>query len=508
MLGTYNEPISVFLSSAPEDEELLKKFKTSLRSLGDIICVWADSDINLGQEQTKEISAQLNAADLILLLISPDYIASDHCNKVMQRALQRRSSKVCVIPIILRHGHYMNVQFHGLQTLPGIDKPITSREWSDSDEAFQYVVTGIHKAIEELLKSRHVQVTDQPDLTTRVLPPLHEEYVLPEVPLSALIARNPRGCFFKVKWPSIIVIFFIITTLSIIAFAHIYPAPITVMITPNNNTLNDNYLITAVTGVPNASQGQIQARVFSFTTPPQSKTVGATGIMQKAGVKAIGKLTFYNGMTTDQTVPIGTPFYVHGVTVVNLVDAQIPAAVPPMMGQITVPAQAINVGSDGNVAALAINQPCCSSNNTIFVRNLSAFTGGQDDLDYTFVKQSDIEGAASSLDQSLTPSARSSLQTQVHSNEALIASPQCAKKVSSNHNVGDRVDKVDVTVVITCTGEVYDKQALEKMTTNLLKQEATQKLSANYVLVDNMVKTKVTRITVVDSVKGMKTSAD
>ncbi len=89
-------------------------------------------------------------ASVILLLISPDFMASDYCYSIkMQRALQRHAThKAHVIPIILRPVDWHGAPFGELQYLPLDGKPVTT--WDNLDEAFLDVARGIRKAIEFL----------------------------------------------------------------------------------------------------------------------------------------------------------------------------------------------------------------------------------------------------------------------------------------------------------------------------------------------------------------------
>jgi hypothetical protein len=60
------------------------------------------SDISAGAEREQEISKQLNAAQIILLLVSPDFLASDKCHRETLQALKKQSRGTArVIPIFL-----------------------------------------------------------------------------------------------------------------------------------------------------------------------------------------------------------------------------------------------------------------------------------------------------------------------------------------------------------------------------------------------------------------------
>ena len=143
--------IKVFYSYARADDKLrneLEKHLSLLKRQGEI-SAWHDREIGAGQEWAKEIDAHLNSADLILLLVSPDFMASDYCYDVeLKRALERHESgEARVIPIILRPVDWQGTPFGKLKPLPTNGIPIS--RWPDRDEAFCDVVRGIRKSIEE-----------------------------------------------------------------------------------------------------------------------------------------------------------------------------------------------------------------------------------------------------------------------------------------------------------------------------------------------------------------------
>lgn len=147
-------PIKIFFCYAHEDEPLLNKLKTHLKPLQrqGIIDVWYDRDISAGTEWEREISEQLNSAQIILLLVSPDFMDSDYCYSVeMKRSMERHEGKdACVIPIILRPVYWQKAPFGRLQALPTDGKPIESSNWHNLDEAFFSVAEGIREVVDKL----------------------------------------------------------------------------------------------------------------------------------------------------------------------------------------------------------------------------------------------------------------------------------------------------------------------------------------------------------------------
>jgi WD40 repeat protein len=146
--------VKIFFCYAHEDERLLNKLKSHLSPLRRqrLIEIWHDRDISAGLKWEKEINKNLNEADIILLLISPDFMDSDYCyGKEMQRALERdQRGEARAIPVILRPVYWQSV-LGTLQALPRDGQPIISTSWHTEDEAFLNVVNGIRKVIEDLI---------------------------------------------------------------------------------------------------------------------------------------------------------------------------------------------------------------------------------------------------------------------------------------------------------------------------------------------------------------------
>src|SRR5450631_3200660 len=142
-------PLEVFCCYAREDLEILTHFQKHLASLQrqGLITMWSDSNINAGAEWEKELHQHLESADIILLLISPDFMASDYCYSTeMGRAIARHNEgSAVVIPILLRSTFWLNAPFAKLQMVPTDAKPITS--WSDRDDAFHDITRQVNQVV-------------------------------------------------------------------------------------------------------------------------------------------------------------------------------------------------------------------------------------------------------------------------------------------------------------------------------------------------------------------------
>lgn len=145
-------PREVFYSYAHEDEVLcneLEKHLSTLHRQG-LISSWHDRQIVAGTDWALTIDTHLETASLILLLVSSDFLASDYCYGIeMKRALERHQmNEARVIPILLRPVEWHGAPFESLQVLPTNTQPVTL--WSNQDEAFANIATGIRRAIEDL----------------------------------------------------------------------------------------------------------------------------------------------------------------------------------------------------------------------------------------------------------------------------------------------------------------------------------------------------------------------
>jgi tetratricopeptide (TPR) repeat protein len=158
-----SETVQVFYSYAHEDERLLERFNTHLSSLKreKKIATWYDRDIHAGSDWASTINSHVNTADIILLLISPDFIASDYCySNEAQRALERhRAGEARVIPIILKPVDWQHTPLSELQALPRDGKPITS--YSDQDEACLEVAQRIRRVVKEMCERQTTQRSSQ-----------------------------------------------------------------------------------------------------------------------------------------------------------------------------------------------------------------------------------------------------------------------------------------------------------------------------------------------------------
>lgn len=151
------EPVNVFISYAHSDEhfkdELVKRLSNLKRQ--NVIDVWHDRLIDAGDEWDPLIRRELENADLILFLLSPDFLASPYIESVeMKIGLARcASSEARVIPIILRPCDWNeDPQLNRLAALPKDARPVTQWEQigRNEDEAFLDITRGLRRVAERI----------------------------------------------------------------------------------------------------------------------------------------------------------------------------------------------------------------------------------------------------------------------------------------------------------------------------------------------------------------------
>ena len=127
---------------------------SSLRQQG-VISSWHDRQIVAGSEWEEEIDRHMRTADIILLLVSPDFVNSKYCYDIELPYAMRRheAGEAYVVPILLRPvARWKNLTFARLQVYPSGGVPIT--QWADPDNGFVDVAEGIAEAVEKLLERR------------------------------------------------------------------------------------------------------------------------------------------------------------------------------------------------------------------------------------------------------------------------------------------------------------------------------------------------------------------
>ena len=144
--------INVFFSYSHRDDDLRNEMEIHLSTLKrqGVIDTWHDRRIGSGKDIDAEIDTNLELADIILLLVSPYFIASDYCYNIeMKRAIERHNrGDARVIPVILHPCDWHNTPFGKLRATPSDGKPIS--KFPNKHDAFLEVVKDIRGVVQEI----------------------------------------------------------------------------------------------------------------------------------------------------------------------------------------------------------------------------------------------------------------------------------------------------------------------------------------------------------------------
>lgn len=207
------------------------------------------------------------------------------------------------------------------------------------------------------------------------------------------------------------------------------------------------------------SQQPTSGQVPLYTLPAIQKSeqllVTATGSIHQQATRATGLLTFFNGSFSAQTVPAGTKLVgKDGIAVVTEQDARIPEAtptIPPTDGTVSVTASSEVAGSAGNIAACDINETYTES---LFVRNLYAFSGGQDARRVPVLQQPDLETGRQTLTGQVHDAVDSQAQADLKPGYVLFPL-DCVPAITTSHQADEQVASATITVREVCTPLVY-----------------------------------------------------
>lgn len=146
--------VTIFFSYAHCDETLRDELETHLATLKrEGVITWHDRRMAAGDVLDHAISTELEKAQIILLLVSPDFLDSTYCyEREMATALERqREGTATVIPVILRPCDWQTTPLGQLLATPLDGKPIS--QFADRDAAFTQVAKAVRQAVERQRRS-------------------------------------------------------------------------------------------------------------------------------------------------------------------------------------------------------------------------------------------------------------------------------------------------------------------------------------------------------------------
>ena len=159
------EKVKIFISYSHKDIACKKTLESHLSLLlrNNNAEIWADHNIVAGQQWDKEIAENLKSSNMVLMLLSANFIESDYCyQKEMEDAIYRhKTGQACVIPILLENFYWQDptfeMPFKDIQMIPiadGKPKPLTL--WNPPDIGYTEITKGISQALFDLQKNLKV----------------------------------------------------------------------------------------------------------------------------------------------------------------------------------------------------------------------------------------------------------------------------------------------------------------------------------------------------------------
>lgn len=184
-------PLKVFISYShnEEDAKVLRKLRKHLtpreKGVPPLFEIWDDTHLKAGDDYDNAIRQFLNAADIVLLLVSDDFNASDYITRVeITNAMARHAAGTCkVVPIYINYCDFEEMpyaQFEMLPKHPGDNRlePVLGK-WHNQDLALLTVVKGLLKLAEEMIS---------PNASTDTAPVGANDDIVPQQP-----ANEPLG---------------------------------------------------------------------------------------------------------------------------------------------------------------------------------------------------------------------------------------------------------------------------------------------------------------------------
>lgn len=163
-------PIEVFYSYSHKDSDLRDQLAVQLTQLvrDGLIVPWVDRCIMPGEEWSSEIDAHIHSAQIVLLLVSPDFLASDYCYGIeLKTALERHERhEAIVIPIILRPCDWRSAPFAKLECLPRDAQAVTL--WPNRDLVLSQIAQAIRETVVRFQVPKPTPA-DAPELSDQLL---------------------------------------------------------------------------------------------------------------------------------------------------------------------------------------------------------------------------------------------------------------------------------------------------------------------------------------------------
>ena len=146
--------IQVYFLAAHEEEDecqaIRKHLVPAIRNSKIPIEINSDFDIPAGEDKA-QYKLKLLEADIVLALISSDYISDDETYERTQKVIARyNNNETILVPILVRNCLWKSTPFVNLPLLPKNFQPLNNKQfWNSEDDALMAVVEDIYEAIND-----------------------------------------------------------------------------------------------------------------------------------------------------------------------------------------------------------------------------------------------------------------------------------------------------------------------------------------------------------------------
>ena len=150
------DSLTLFISYSHKDERYRDELRSALTAYerrGEVTS-WDDTCIRPGQQWEHELLDKLERADIVVLLLSNDFISSDYCTlNEMKRALERDAAgENAVVPVVVRSCAFHKIELGKIQAIIPGGRPINKHR--DRDGAWLEVTNKLNPVIADLKNAR------------------------------------------------------------------------------------------------------------------------------------------------------------------------------------------------------------------------------------------------------------------------------------------------------------------------------------------------------------------
>lgn len=193
--------VEVFISYTARDVDLRDELEAHLSLLkrDGLIQSWHAGRLGAGEERRGQIDARLHAAQVVVLLVSADYLAGDAWEREMVPAVARaRARAALVIPVLARPCDWESAPFAGLMPLPSNRNAVTS--WPHRDAAWTDVAKGLREAVGKLSGPEPLARPPIPEPPRPPLPREGSSHVRRGIGVASLLILVATGAWAIKNW--------------------------------------------------------------------------------------------------------------------------------------------------------------------------------------------------------------------------------------------------------------------------------------------------------------------